>query len=164
MGRLDPTKTGAQPAAATEVSPYAAMVVKRYEARKTRLKKMKWAEGEAPGPDASQEEKEAYRKFYEEQTSVNGCSVPGVSLAQEGSPVAGYRSPENVQACNTHDVGYGRGGSGDDRKAADEALYREIKANGQPVRARVTYAGVRVFGWMFFSYRDKGPLPIPEGK
>lgn len=164
MSTLDPTKTGAQPPAATEITPYAAVVMKRYEARKARLKKMKWSEGEAPGPDASQEDKDAYKKFYEEQTAGNGCSVPGVSLAQEGSPVAGYRSPENVQACNTHDVGYGRGGSGAERKAADKKLYRDILANGQPVRAKVTYAGVRVFGWMFFNYRSKGPLPIPEGK
>jgi hypothetical protein len=164
-GRLDPVQTKSPPPAVVEVKPAAQVEVKKIEIRHGRLGKVKWKEApKPPGPDATDAEKAQYKRYYDSQTTVNGCSVPGVSLAQEGSPVAGYRSPENVAACNAHDVSYGRGGSGDDRKAADVELWRQIKANGQPVRATVTYYGVRAFGWMFFSYRDEGQLPIPEGK
>lgn len=165
--RLDPVQTQAQPPAAVEVKPNAAVEMKHVEVRRLKLVAARWREAhkppQPPGPDASDADKAAYKNYYATQTTTNGCSVPGVGLAQEGSPVAGYRSPANEAACNDHDVAYGRGGTGDDRKAADKALYRRIKANGEPVRATVAYEGVRVFGWMFFSYRDK-QLPIPEGQ
>jgi hypothetical protein len=163
--RLDPVQTQAQPPAAVEVKPNAAVEVKRLEAQQTKLGELKWREGDKPpGPDASAADKAAYKSYYASQTTTNGCSVPLLGLAQDGSPMGGFREPANVAACNDHDVAYGRGGSDADRKNADKALYRRIKANGEPVRAWITYKGVRAFGWLFFSKRDEGHLPIPEGE
>ncbi len=164
-GRLDPVETQAQPPAAVEVKPNAAVEVKRLTAHQRKLRRLQWREGGMPpGPDATEAQKNTYKNYYASQTTTNGCSVPGVGIAQEGSAVAGYRERANVAACNEHDVAYGRGGSDADRKAADDQLFRKIEANGQPVRAWVTYAGVRVFGGLFFTERYGGPLPISEGR
>ncbi len=164
-GRLDPVKTQAQPPAAVEVKPNAAVEVKRLNAYQTKLRKLQWSEGgKPPGPDATQAQKDTYKKYYASQTTTNGCSVPGVGIAMDGSPIGGYREPANVAACNEHDVAYGRGGSDADRKKADDQLFRRIEANGEPVRAWVTWSGVRVFGGLFFTERYGGPLPIPEGQ
>lgn len=164
-GRLSPVQTQAKPPAAVEVKPNAAVQVKRMTAQQHKLRLLQWREGGIPpGPDATEEQKKAYKNYYASQTAPNGCSVPLLGLAQDGSPMGGFREPANVSACNAHDVAYGRGGSSADRKKADEELYRKIKANGQPVRAWITYAGVRVAGWALFSDRyDDKPLPIPEG-
>jgi hypothetical protein len=164
-GRLDPVKTQAQPPAAVEVKPNAAAEVKRMTAHQHKLRLLQWREGGIPpGPDATEDQKKAYKKYYDSQTTTNGCSVPLLGLAQDGSPMGGFREPANVAACNEHDVAYGRGGSDADRKKADEQLFRRIDANGEPVRAWVTYAGVRVFGGFFFTERYGEPLPIPEGE
>ena len=51
-----------------------------------------------------------------------------------------------------------------DRLAADRALRRKFEATGEPVPVYVAYVGVRVAGLEFFSYRDRGPLPISLGE
>ena len=162
-GRLDPVQTQSPPPAAVEVKPNAAVEVKRLEAQQTKLEELKWREGDKPpGPDASKADKAAYKQFYDSQTTTNGCSVPGLDYINNDGE--GWKAPADVAACNEHDVAYGRGGSDADRKAADDQLFRKIEANGQPVRAWVTWSGVRVFGGLFFTERYGGPLPIPEGQ
>ena len=52
--------------------------------------------------------------------------------------------------CVDHDRIYWRGGSPDQRRAADEALRQCIAAKGRPVLARAMYWGVRIggHGWL----------------
>ncbi|HRI63310.1 MAG TPA: hypothetical protein PK156_03710 [Polyangium sp.] len=176
MARLEPQKTQTSAPAAIEVKPNAAVVVKKSETKPGKVKELKWSDAGAEenrrrgeeaaraNKEATDAEKAAYKKYYDSVTAGNGCSVPGSGIAQDGSYMAGWRSQPNVDACNAHDVAYGRGGSAEDKKAADLELYRRIKANGEPVRATITYYGVRVGGPLFFYYRKDGPLPIPEGK
>ncbi|NBC36210.1 hypothetical protein GTZ99_06515 [Novosphingobium sp. FSY-8] len=57
------------------------------------------------------------------------------------------------QGCKRHDNAYGINGGGDGRarRAADLALYRHMRAQGDPL-APVVLAFTRTFGWFFFNY------------
>lgn len=171
--RLDPVKNPKPTNSAIEVKPNAEVEIKTSESSPGKLREMRWREAQAiqrgrqsaeGGPPASEADKEAYRKFYESQTTTNGCSVPTAGSAPAGSYRAGWRdNPAVVKACNEHDVDYGRGGGPIRRLIADAKLGLKIAAAGEPGRALITYSGVRVGGMFFFSYRMK-QLPIPEGK
>jgi hypothetical protein len=55
--------------------------------------------------------------------------------------------------CKAHDNAYGinGGGSERDRRAADRALYRHMRANHDPM-APIAWFFVATYGWMFFNY------------
>ena len=68
-----------------------------------------------------------------------------------------------LECCVQHDLAYWRGGTRDERLAADEALQACVAAVGQPEIAQLMLAGVRVggtpylptkfrwgYGWPFF--------------
>lgn len=64
--------------------------------------------------------------------------------------------------CRAHDQAYGirGGGTERDRRAADMALYRHMKAHHDPLALIVLFF-VRVYGWFFFNYHNglwKGQL------
>jgi hypothetical protein len=161
---LPPVKTQATPQAAMRVDPYANMDARWLQARNSKLGVLRWRAAptpQAPGPNATQAEKDAYRAFYNSQTTVNGCTGVGKINIAGWKP---WQTPESVAACNAHDIAYGRGGTEAERKAADDALFREIKEKDSTFKAWVTWTGVRIAGSNFFTYRDGGPLPIPEGQ
>ena len=58
--------------------------------------------------------------------------------------------------CKRHDNAYGirGGGRAAERLAADMALYRHMRGNGDPL-APVVLGFVRVFGWFFFNYHGR---------
>jgi hypothetical protein len=69
--------------------------------------------------------------------------------------LAGYGNA----ACTIHDMLYKEGSLA--RSDADSVLYRALKAEGvEPWRARVFWAGVRVFGKSH--YNDNGAKPLGE--
>lgn len=169
--RLDPTKTNNPPQAAIEVKPNAAVHIKTADTSPGKLNEMRWKDAGAPEnkqraekaaadkqeTDASEAAaKERYRQYYESQTAVNGCTFVG--------RWEGWQKPAVVEACNAHDVDYGRGGNEFHRFVADLKLGYRIAKSGAPTRALVTYSGVRSIGFAFFHYRGGGPLPVPEGK
>ncbi len=51
--------------------------------------------------------------------------------------------------CHQHDRAYGINGTGT-RKAADDALYACIKAEGKPLFAWVVWIVIRALGWRTF--------------
>ena len=55
--------------------------------------------------------------------------------------------------CKAHDNAYGvKGGGGEaDRWAADRALYRHMRGEGDPA-APIAYAAVLCWGWLYFNY------------
>lgn len=55
--------------------------------------------------------------------------------------------------CRAHDNAYGvhGGGTERDRRAADWALFRHMRANDDPLAIPVLYF-TRVYGWTFFNY------------
>jgi hypothetical protein len=55
--------------------------------------------------------------------------------------------------CRVHDNAYGihGGGTEQDRRAADWALFRHMRANRDPL-ALVALYFTRVYGWTFFNY------------
>jgi hypothetical protein len=168
--RLDATETPAGSAAIT-VNAKAAVEIKKSRSTPAELHRMRWAEVRAQ-QEAEKKEREAekkaredaaaadkelrrtnYNKWYAQQTAVNGCSIPtdfGKSLWE------GQR-----EACNKHDIAYGRGGTEWDRLKADTKLAWDITKQGRPGKALITFAGVRAFGSWFYTKRDK-PLPLPR--
>lgn len=67
--------------------------------------------------------------------------------------------------CVEHDKAYWRGGTYDDRVAADQALERCVAAVGEPEVARLMLAGVRVGGSPYWptSFRWGYGWPWPRG-
>jgi len=55
--------------------------------------------------------------------------------------------------CRLHDNAYGIAGGGGEREraAADRALYRRMRAAGDPM-AGAAWAACRLWGWFFFNY------------
>ncbi len=162
-GRLVPRR-GTTGEAAVEVKPKAAVEWKSMRVRQREMRYLLYQETERIREEeerkrkAAAEEDERQRQadpvgHYRRATETNGCTV---------GPLRPFWS-RFTQACNRHDVAYGRGGSEEDRKRADKALAIEILLQGAPRRALITYMGLRVGGRGNFSYRDGGPLPIPEG-
>nr|WP_232307239.1 hypothetical protein [Sphingomonas sp. Y57] len=58
--------------------------------------------------------------------------------------------------CRAHDNAYGiyGGGSERDRRAADLALFRHMRANRDPLAFLVLYF-TTVYGWFFFNYHGR---------
>ena len=57
-----------------------------------------------------------------------------------------------ADCCAVHDNDYLIGGNEFDRWWADLRFRQCIRERGRPVVAEIYYAGVRLFGWMFFNY------------
>ena len=57
--------------------------------------------------------------------------------------------------CKWHDNAYGinGGGTGADRKIADQNFYRHLKEHKDPM-ALPAYVAVRLFGWALFNYHQ----------
>ena len=56
------------------------------------------------------------------------------------------------ECCRLHDIAYQEGGTEDDRMVADVEFRDCIRGEGRPIVAAIYYSGVRLFGWLFFSY------------
>jgi hypothetical protein len=61
------------------------------------------------------------------------------------------KPPPYEQACALHDAAYEKGGTEQDRLAADRAL-RDQVSSYDPLWARIMYRAVRIFGRSHFNY------------
>ena len=98
-------------------------------------------------------------------------STDGCSLFPDRCP---FGKADWCSCCLVHDLAYWRGGSADERRAADRALRAcVLKSTGSSALATLMYAGVRVggspyvytpfrwgFGWPYG--RPYGPLSASE--
>jgi hypothetical protein len=62
-----------------------------------------------------------------------------------------------VDCCNSHDIAYCRGGTENDRLAADQALYNCIRARTNRFLAAIYYHAVRAYGPSHFNYTGATP-------
>jgi hypothetical protein len=61
--------------------------------------------------------------------------------------------------CGAHDVAYSIGGTGLDRLLADLEFRHCIRQDARrPVIAEIYYAGVRLFGWLFFNFAGSASI------
>ena len=66
------------------------------------------------------------------------------------------------ECCVAHDREYQLGGTSADRKAADEQLYRCVRAKGHKYLSGVMWAGVRLLGFGYFKWsRSRVPKEVP---
>ncbi len=73
--------------------------------------------------------------------AVNGCSA---------SPDLDFQL-----CCDLHDVGYGKGGTEEDRLRLDEEFRQCIESYGHENLGDLYFWGVRLGGGLFFNYQDK---------
>lgn len=57
-----------------------------------------------------------------------------------------------TECCNMHDLAYNKGGTENDRKAADKAMQRCIAAKKGHIIAKLYHVAVRLFGKSHFNY------------
>jgi hypothetical protein len=61
--------------------------------------------------------------------------------------------PQVSSCCGQHDAAYTAGGTGVDRLVADLQFRRCIRQDARrPLIAEIYFAGVRLFGWLFFNF------------
>lgn len=83
------------------------------------------------------------------QFKSDGCSG-GMSRLW---PIVFGSSPPWEGCCITHDYAYWKGGTREDRRVADAALFDCVAKSSHPVWAWLMWAAVRVFGHPFFSFK-----------
>ena len=59
-----------------------------------------------------------------------------------------------LYCCDEHDVAYGEGITAKDKVIADKRFYACINSSKRPIKAKLFYLAVRLFG--FYSYYFKG--------
>jgi hypothetical protein len=100
------------------------------------------------------------------------CASPSATLKPflsdgcSGFPDGTLRDPALWREyCVTHDLAYWRGGTADERLAADRAFRKSLAGEGHPVVAEIAYLGVRFGGvpWWPTSWRWGYGWPYPRG-
>ena len=168
MGRATgiPPKASTAGSPAVTVKPEAGIKFISARAKLAQLQYLKWKAAEAD----RQLRQDDYPAWYAKQTSVNGCSIPEKATAL--SEWLGYGNWDaHTEACNRHDVNYGRGGFFM-KPIADGILAYEIWQKGERTKAIATYVALRVGGVFNYSWlNDPGiissgirltPLNTPE--
>ena len=102
--------------------------------------------------------------------------VPGIGIADELKPFTtdgcsvfpdGTVNQQSlwVNCCIRHDLAYWKGGSYEDKRAADQSLSSCVAEVGEPEIAKIMLAGVRVGGSAYFptSYRWGYGWSYPRG-
>jgi len=84
--------------------------------------------------------------------TIQPFTTDGCSSFPNGTPA---QKDLWLSCCIVHDIAYWKGGSYQQRQAADNALKQCVSQTGQPVIAEIMLTGVRVGGSPFFptSYR-----------
>lgn len=96
------------------------------------------------------------------RTAIDPFASDGCSLFPDGT---WCQDDLWYHCCYNHDIIYWRGGTADEREAADQALRSCVAATGKTKTATLMYYGVRAFGspYLPFWFRWGFGWPYPRG-
>ena len=94
--------------------------------------------------------RELVRRVWVKPQFGDGCTMSPDTAIVRVKETGEFRAVSLVPCCEPHDVAYAKGGTAEDRRAADKEFHLCLRCRVGWLRSRMYYTAVRVFGGRHF--------------
>ena len=94
--------------------------------------------------------RELARRVWTKPQFGDGCTMSPDTAILRVKETGEYRAVSLVPCCEPHDVAYAKGGTAEDRRAADKEFHLCLRCRVGWLRSRMYYTAGRIFGGSHF--------------